>query len=365
MISFVYEKFYRHSNSLLPSVLLAADEAHDLLNSKLVVHSEAISTPTSSSQNDILESASKSFLALTSDDPLATSFLHLYLAHIALLSVTPLSSRAQILPKISEDLTNYLTKDFLPKLYNCISQTVETLPALEPLPFFDLDGRLFALLVLEVLTSSSPLSDILGPTIINSLSTSFPSLPILNLELLRSKFPSESNELPPLSPIKPATLLPFSNETFNSHFTSVHVSTSEALTPSSTINKLDRDTSFDDERVYIGPKPQLLSQYGTAPPVQLDARERKKRDRKEQRYMAQMQKSASSLTGALGTSLKQQVIPAVGKRSTVKVVKVSNVVRAQPKSGKVVVKALNSKEKLIAENAAKKLVYCFLFSLLL
>lgn len=353
MISFVYEKIHQHV-SLLPSILLTADEAHELMNSKIVPAFRSISTPISSSQNDIIESASKSFLASTSDDPLASSFLHLYLAHISLLSAIPLSSRAQILPKISEELTKYLTKEFLPKLYGCISQTVETLPALEALPFFDLDGRLFGLLMLEVLTSASPLSDILGPIIIDKLATSFPSLPILNLDLLRSKFPSESNQLPPLPPPKPSTLLPFSNETFNSHFTSVHVSISEALTPSSTINKLDRDTSFDDERVYVGPKPQLLSQHGTAPPVQLDARERKKRDRKEQRYMAQMQKSASSLTGALGTSLKQQVIPTVGKRSTAKVVKVSNVVRAQPKSGKVVVKVLNSKEKLIAENAAKK-----------
>lgn len=71
-----------------------------------------------------------------------------------------------------------------------------------------------------------------------------------------------------------------------------------------------------------------------------------------------MQKSAASLTGAMGTSLKQQVIPAVGKRSVVKATKVSNVVRAPPKSAKVVVKVLNSKEKLIAENAAKKYV-CF------
>lgn len=69
-----------------------------------------------------------------------------------------------------------------------------------------------------------------------------------------------------------------------------------------------------------------------------------------------MQKSAASLTGALGTSLKQQVIPAVGKASKAKVVKVSNVVRAPPKNAKVVAKPLTSKEKLIAENAAKKCV---------
>lgn len=73
--------------------------------------------------------------------------------------------------------------------------------------------------------------------------------------------------------------------------------------------------------------------------------------------VAAMQKSAASLTGAMGTSLKQQAIPAVGKRS-VSVAKAAAkekpaVERApvkQPKGGK----ALNSKEKLLAENAAKK-----------
>jgi hypothetical protein len=70
--------------------------------------------------------------------------------------------------------------------------------------------------------------------------------------------------------------------------------------------------------------------------------------------MAAMQKSAASLTGAMGTSLKQQVIPAVGKASKKKEEKVSTVVRAQPKKEKVVVKPLTSTEKLIAANAAKK-----------
>lgn len=76
--------------------------------------------------------------------------------------------------------------------------------------------------------------------------------------------------------------------------------------------------------------------------------------------VAAMQKSAASLTGAMGTSLKQQAIPAVGKRS-VSVAKaaakeaerrpaVVQAARKEPKGGK----ALTSKEKLLAENAAKK-----------
>lgn len=81
--------------------------------------------------------------------------------------------------------------------------------------------------------------------------------------------------------------------------------------------------------------------------------------------VAAMQKSAASLTGAMGTSLKQQAIPAVGKRS-VSVAKAAakgegkggyqSAMEKHVKSGGKVGagKALTSKEKLLAENAAKK-----------
>lgn len=82
-----------------------------------------------------------------------------------------------------------------------------------------------------------------------------------------------------------------------------------------------------------------------------------------------MQKSAASLTGAMGTSLKQQAIPAVGKRS-VSVAKAAakgdkggyqSAMEKHVKSGGKVgaQKAMTSKEKLLAENAAKKWVKAF------
>lgn len=83
-----------------------------------------------------------------------------------------------------------------------------------------------------------------------------------------------------------------------------------------------------------------------------------------QQTVAAMQKSAASLTGAMGTSLKQQAIPAVGKRS-VSVAKAAakgekggyqSAMEKHVKSGGKVgaQKAMTSKEKLLAENAAKK-----------
>lgn len=70
-----------------------------------------------------------------------------------------------------------------------------------------------------------------------------------------------------------------------------------------------------------------------------------------------MQKSAASLTGALGSALKQQPIPAVGKRSNsaAKPTKAPQQAHAT-KGKKETAKPLTSKEKLLAENAAKKCV---------
>ena len=275
-------------------------------------------------------------------------------------STLPLAARAQLLPQGSPELEKYLESAFLPTLYKSLTASIDSLPDEDPLPALDLDGRIFFLLVLEVLGSHSPLSELLGPTFA-AVSAQWESLqlPPVDLAALRAKFPSLTDVAAPAHPAAVATtVLPFSHPVFDAHLTTVHVSTSNAETAATTTSSLSSDTIFLDSTPWHAAKPVLPTHLGGPPPVQLDARERKKKDRKDQRYLASMQKSAASLTGAMGASLKQQVIPAVGKASKGKVVKVSSVVKQPmkgPKEGKA--KVLNSKEKLIAENAAKKSVF--------
>lgn len=289
MVSYVYDRLAQQPPLSL-SLLSVADNAKKTLDSQRLQSITLTSPPASSKVSDILISAAETLLKTSfKDDTLATSLLFVYLAHTELLNTIPLISRAQRLPALTKELEQYLETKFLATLYRSLAAVVDCLPELEALPALVLDGRIFTLLLLDVLTSSSPLSDILGPSVFEATNALFAPLfssSASDMTALRAHFPSESTTLPPVSASPKCTLLPFSNPTFNSHFTAVHVSESIQLTPASTINKLERDTVFDDDTVWEGPKPQLLTHQGAAPPVVLDARQRKKKDRKDQRYSA-------------------------------------------------------------------------------
>ncbi|KAL8287587.1 hypothetical protein RQP46_003445 [Phenoliferia psychrophenolica] len=361
VVSYLFDRKRNHSAThLTPSIFEAITAAREALAAAEPEWLEIESSPASSSQLDVLSHMSSIFLAqpTVAGDALAPTLLFLYLAHAALLETLPLAVRAQLVPKASAELEKYLESSFLPPLFKSLTASIDSLPDEDPLPALDLDGRIFFLLLLDVLASSSPISDLLGP-VFATVSAQWAALQLAPVDLapLRAQFPA-SDALVPSPPASTATtLLPFSHPVFDAHLTTVHVSTSSAPTAATTTSSLSADTIFLDSTPWHAAKPVLPTHLGGPPPVQLDARARKKRDRKDQRYLASMQKSAASLTGAMGASLKQQVIPAVGKASKGKVVKVSTVVKQPmkgPKEGKA--KVLNSKEKLIAENAAKKQV---------
>ncbi|GAA5961336.1 hypothetical protein JCM3765_004378 [Sporobolomyces pararoseus] len=366
----------------LPANITAATEAarSSLESAKLAIPS--VSTPPSSSSlDDILESAASTFLSISSSVPHASALLKLYLAHAYLLPTLPLRSRAQRIRKPSAELMTIL-EPFLAILYSSTAAAVDSLPSSETLPELDFDGRIFFLLLLEVLNSSqdSPVfTDLLGSEAASRLDTlwsklSPPSSP--DFAALRSAVPSQSTELPELpAAITEPTVLEYDSPIFTAHLSDVNVSVAPDSTLATLKNQLEENSVFDDERGWVNPKPTLPTHLGGPPPPVLDIREKRKRDRKDQRFMAQMQKSAASLTGALGGTLKQQVIPAVGKRSASaikeKAAAASKAARSNANtpagSGaatptgserggnkKEKPKTLNSREKLIADNAIKK-----------
>lgn len=272
---------------------------------------------------------------------------------------------------------------FLGGFYSSLTAAVEELPeseAANPLAELDLDGRIFFLLLLEILNGSaepSALADLLGPNVasrLTSIWSSLSSAPSPDFASLRSALPNQSTDLPPLpeSQTEP-TVLPYTQSIFTQHLSSVHVSVAPDSTLATLPNKLKEDSVFADGRGWQNPKPALPTHLGGPAPVALDYRAKKKRDRKEQRFMAQMQKSAASLTGAFGATLKPQTIPAVGKRSKAAIneraaaaAKDARSGAATPASGTATPtgsaggkkeakpKALSSKDKLIAEHALKK-----------
>lgn len=364
IVSYLFDRKRNHSAShLTPSIVAGIGLAREALDEAEAEWIKIDSVPASSSQLDILSHSASIFLAQPSvaSDPLAASFLFVYLAHAALLETIPLAARAQLLPTASPGLEQYLETTFLPTLYKSVTASVDSLPEDDVVTSLDLDGRIFFLLLIDALTSETSFSDLLGPTFA-SVSDQWAALaqPAFDVSTLRTAFPTPVLAPAPTSGASSSetTLLPFSHPIFDAHLTGVHVSTSSAPTAgTTTTSSLSADTIFLDSTPWHAAKPVLPTHLGGPPPVQLDARERKKKDRRDQRYLAAMQKSAASLTGAMGASLKQQVIPAVGKASKGKGGKVLTAVKVPmkaPKEGKA--KVLNSKEKLIAENAAKKCV---------
>lgn len=323
--------------------------------------------------------------------------MYLYLSHVLLLPTVSLRSRAQRIPTPSKEVMAVL-EPFLTRVYASLTAALEALPEderLNPLVDLDLDGRIFFLLLVEVLNgdvSPSSMADFLGPDVAPRLSSVWSSVSGLaepDFAALRSGMPAQSAELAPApEKITEESVLPYSSSVFTEHLSTVQVTVAPDSTLASLPNKLASESVFSDERGWSNPKPALPTHLGGAPPPVLDYRAKKKRDRKEQRFMAQMQKSAASLTGALGGALKQQAIPAVGKRSQSaikeKAAAATKASRAAsgastpvPGSGAVTPtgseagrdgnttggrgskrdkpKVLSSREKLIAENALKKI----------
>ena len=292
-MSYVFDRTRHLIRHPIPAPITeASEEARDALDAyasslsaKLLAGTETIVTPPSAKLDDIISATATTFLS-SPDDPLDSTLLFLYLAHVALIKTMPLASRAQVLPAFTTGLGRLLTTTFLPKLYACMAAGISLLPVDQTLDDFDLDGRIFLILVVQVAAGSTSLQDLLGPAVYESVSTQWTTLgqsPV-DFSTLHKSFPQEeAAPIPFVDDSEPLTLLPFSNAVFDEHLASVHISVSEGETLASTPNRLDSDTVFSDTRHWHSPRPLVASYLGGEKPVVLDARQRKKKDRKEQR----------------------------------------------------------------------------------
>jgi hypothetical protein len=137
----------------------------------------------------------------------------------------------------------------------------------------------------------------------------------MDLTSLRTKYAlppmaagSEEDELPP-----PRPLLPFSHPVFNEDLADVNVYTE--VQSSDDENAVDHmhfgeGTVFKDTAHWHNHKRAILPKYlGGEDPRPTDPWQRRKKMRRDQLFMARMNKHAHTLTGALGVQLQRQVIP--------------------------------------------------------
>jgi hypothetical protein len=245
--------------------------------------------------------------------------ISLFFLHAMVLQTVPVSERARPLEAINDDFK--LIETFLPDLYSVITAFV-----LKFNRFVDIDGRIF-ITILRFAASSDELPThaleaLVGPEISSRLETVWNSsnAPSPDLAKLLSYRPtnedSESSSSASDEDITPFTLFPFHNEVFDDELAAVHVNIAgQGQVSSSTRLEFSQDTPFSDTKHWHAHHRTILPKHlGGETAKGVGERARKKQLRKDQRFMTQMQRLATTLTGASGRVLQQILIPSTGRK---------------------------------------------------
>ncbi|KAH9067713.1 P-loop containing nucleoside triphosphate hydrolase protein [Lactarius vividus] len=272
----------------------------------------------------------------------------LFFLHIMVLQTLPVSERAQQLETIKDDFATVLIQTFLPDLYSVIAAFV-----LKSNHFVDIDGRIFVA-ILHCATSSDhipthALEALVGPEISSRLETVWKSTnaPPPDLPKLLA-YPSDEEDMP-------FTLLPFHSEVFDDELAAVHVTVADqGQTFSSPRLEFSQDIPFFDTKHWHANHRTILPKHQGGEAANIGERARRKQLQRDQRFMSQMQRLATTLTGALGKALQQILIPPTGR-------KVSEIADdpslGGPKRGKKgKPNALSARDRIRQEHAREKKV---------
>ena len=267
-------------------------------------------------------------------------FTSLFFLHAIILQTLPVSERARPLGDINHDFATKLIETFLPDLYSVITAFVQKFNH-----FVDIDGRIFITL-LRFTTSGDELPThgleaLVGPEISSRLETIWNSTnaPSPDLSKLLAYRPadedSESSSSASDEDITSLKLLQFHNEVFDDELAAVHVTVaSQGQVSSPTRLEFSQDIPLSDTKHSRAHKRTILPKHlGGEAAKDVGERARMKQLRRDQRFMSQMQRLATTLTGASGQALQQILIPSTGRKVS-EIVDESSV--GGPKRGKKV-----------------------------
>lgn len=254
------------------------------------------------------------YLASKLSDQPPTELLFAFIAHSLLLDTIFVGERAQNIINVNRELLDIILDKFLPRVFFA----AETILSSHDVTLH-VDGRLYLALVnflMEHPTSS--MEELIGSGISDRVRTLWKNirLPSVDFSALVSRFPP-----PPASPEhgtvapQPLRLLSFENEVFNKELAVIRIATEsdgdEALDPGPKFN-FGQGVLFSDTNHWHSSKAILPRHLGGQDPKPTDVRQRRRLLKRDQRFMTNLQRQAGTLTGALGASLKQIVIPPVG-----------------------------------------------------
>ena len=228
-------------------------------------------------------------------DTIGQALLYIWTAHHYILRHLQPSHRA--LPLISLDSTVVGALDKIsPYIFGGLLNAVP----------MDIDGNVFGYLLNAVLTSQTPLEQLLGSSLSRNLEHAWSAAlgPVPSLVELRSTLKGQPFRRPLHSPS--IGVLPFAQQVLTQKLDFLRVSI-EADTPPPTPNEpsLIANCVLASQVQQVTPAHHSLRKVAAAP----DQRARKKMLRREQRTMSFLQRQADSMTGALGTVFQHQIIP--------------------------------------------------------
>jgi hypothetical protein len=347
-MSFVFEqRFDPEARGQLPSsVWKAVEDAKAALGAEHLKSEVRLLKPRAPAQNRLPLDTVLDRIAMSepAGDVMGSdtfrALFYLLFAHTLVLEALPLPSRAQPLRILHSGLHHLLLDSFLPQAFFILAQFVNQFGQ-----GIDVDGRIFAALLLFITADPQmSVTDALGSEVVtrvNSIWTGFghlhPDIVYLTAQYPAPK-PNRRQEARAqkiqTSVQSPRGLLPFNHEIFDEELKDINVEIVSDDVLLETGNKdfmhFGRDTVFSDTQHWHNHKRAILPSYlGGADTKPIDDWARRKKLKREQQFMARMDRHAQTLTGALGIPLKRIIIPSVGKeqRKSVKSAAQDSVVR--------------------------------------
>jgi len=325
ILTFVYEPSRKTLGLLkaLRSISRAADShlCHTLFQG---VQGTQYNLPTSGRPVGGVDMESKFFQELDILSPIRKGVppevIFIFIMHTLVIPTLSLREMAQAYRPLCPGLTNIICQEFLSVVFSNAAKILGS----NDYPFA-VDGTIYVTLIAFVLSGHVQLRTAIGPSLFSKAEELWAAIggPRLDFPKFAKQYPLESKEF--FASIQcdqpePAHLLEFSNPLFDEEFSSLHVSSDEALDADSPKSNMHFEPGviLSDNCHWHSQTSLLPSHQGGTKPKPEAAYARSRRLRSNQRFMAIFQAQASSLTGAFGTSLQQIVIPPVGSQTATK-----------------------------------------------
>ncbi|KAJ7762289.1 hypothetical protein DFH07DRAFT_813783 [Mycena maculata] len=371
VFSFIYhEAHQRRKIPLSGAVVRAVEQAQRSLDTELLKHHSAPPLSLRSLKGQLTKTlhmdrmvqfVERAVERLTCD--FSSELLFVFLLHATILPELSLLERAQPCPVLNGDLLVLLLNSFLPQAFFLAS----------PLPFDSIDGRVFASLISAFITHpSKDFLDVVGSIAYAEVQNIWGhlSLPIPDLSRFCARYGSApptmipsrkrrkrrvSDQTVQTRVVTPSVrkLLPFNHPVLDCLLWPDTVENEQ--TPTS-VAHLDFGIPFSDTRHWHNSTSILPSYLGGDDQHRvLDERQRRRAAKSNQRFMSNLQKSAATLTGALGATLQQMTIVSVKKLSKDSRVSKKHPTAAESRhSNKKEKNTLTSKQKLREEIEQKR-----------